>query len=150
MATSLCEQCGLCCDGTLFGFVSLSEEDAKRLAARDLAIGVRRERPALLQRCAALEGTLCRVYEERPAACRAYECMLLIQEREGELGHAEAVAHIAQAKALLARLGAVVGPVTAHEARAMRAEGALSDEGRACVDALEAFLLRVFRGRHTH
>ncbi len=146
--SSLCEQCGLCCDGTLFGFVAVTDEEASALRARDVAVGLRRGAPALLQRCAALEGTLCQIYEARPAVCRSFECLLLTALDEGEVDLAEAEGHVRQAHALRDALAAALpAGTTVHDARALRADGALAPEAKGQLDALEHFLLRHFRGR---
>ncbi|MGQ0507356.1 MAG: YkgJ family cysteine cluster protein [Myxococcaceae bacterium] len=95
---TLCEHCGLCCDGTLFTFVSLTDEEAARLRARDLSLGLREGKAVLQQRCSALSGTLCGIYEERPAACRAYECLLYKAVQEGEVDEREALRLIDEVK----------------------------------------------------
>jgi len=43
------------------------------------------------QRCAALAGTVCQVYAERPLACRRFECLLFGALREGEVTLPEAL-----------------------------------------------------------
>lgn len=74
----LCGACGLCCNGALFASVQLQEQDnAARLEA--LGLGLRREKGASWVRlpCAAHDGCSCRIYAERPARCRTFECKLL-------------------------------------------------------------------------
>ncbi len=104
---SLCQACGLCCDGSLFGRVPLGP--AEQVPALKLAV-VTNERGGrhVPQRCAALEGTVCQVYEERPLACRRYECLLFGALREGEVSLPEAltVVHRAQAMVVEARVNA--------------------------------------------
>ena len=84
----LCLHCGLCCNGVLFKDVELQAGDkVARLQFLGLPIsGPRpggRQRPAgagvlrFAQPCAALRGCLCRVYPDRPARCRDFECGLL-------------------------------------------------------------------------
>jgi uncharacterized protein len=90
---ALCAQCGICCDGTLFKDVQLREsDDPERLQALGLEVvrsrarvgsadGTQAGRPPRAkfpQPCAALSGCKCRVYRERPAHCREFECGLLI------------------------------------------------------------------------
>jgi Fe-S-cluster containining protein len=52
------------------------------------------------QRCAALRGTVCGVYAERPLACRRYECLLFAAVREDEVSLDEAVGVVRKAQAL--------------------------------------------------
>ena len=128
---ALCAQCGICCDGTLFKDVQLREsDDPERLEALGLPVVRPRVRvgsvkgtqgggqsPAKFpQPCAALAGCKCRIYRERPAHCREFECGLLMacvagrvtvpkaQEIIGRtLGKADAV------RGLLEQLGNVEG-----------------------------------------
>ena len=79
----LCLHCGLCCDGTLFRDVELQPgDDAAKLRALGLPVtrSRRREEADHLkfpQPCAALCPDLkCRVYADRPARCREFECAL--------------------------------------------------------------------------
>lgn len=55
------------------------------------------------QRCAALSGTVCEVYEERPLACRRYECLLFGALREGEVSLPEALKVVERAQELVVR-----------------------------------------------
>ncbi len=97
---SLCQACGLCCDGSLFGRVPLGPAEqvpAFKLAVVTNAQGGRH----VPQRCAALEGTVCQVYEERPLACRRYECLLFGALREGEVALPEALTVVHRAQTLV-------------------------------------------------
>src|SRR2546428_11746748 len=74
----LCPECGLCCNGVLFGDVELQANDnATTLAARGLRIEQKGKKLRFLQPCSCLDGTLCRIYADRPARCRTFECRLL-------------------------------------------------------------------------
>lgn len=76
----LCLHCGLCCDGTLFRDVELQPgDDAGKLRALGLPLRSRRREEAdqlkFPQPCSALCSDLkCRVYADRPARCREFEC----------------------------------------------------------------------------
>ena len=84
---SLCTQCGLCCDGTLFGRVELLlADDVDGLKTQGLRI-VAGSKPRFTQPCPALsEDCTCRIYAQRPQQCRAFDCALLLRVRSGELG----------------------------------------------------------------
>jgi Fe-S-cluster containining protein len=83
----LCLACGLCCDGVIFADVRLQPgDDAERLRSVGLPVSnseSARRAPRFMQPCAALEGSVCRVYAERPKHCRAFECVLLRSVRAG-------------------------------------------------------------------
>lgn len=79
----LCLHCGLCCDGTLFRDVELQPgDDADKLHALGLPVTRSRRREGadhlkFPQPCSALCSDLkCRVYADRPARCREFECAL--------------------------------------------------------------------------
>ena len=84
---SLCTQCGLCCDGTLFGRVELLlADDADGLKAQGFRI-VAGSKPRFAQPCPALsQDCTCRIYAQRPQQCRAFDCALLLRVQSGEIG----------------------------------------------------------------
>jgi Fe-S-cluster containining protein len=79
----LCEACGLCCDASLFGRVDLELEEVE--SARQHRLPIVRERRAFEQPCSALvtvaSGGCCAIYEDRPRACRRFECRLHARHR---------------------------------------------------------------------
>jgi Fe-S-cluster containining protein len=84
----LCQSCGLCCDGSLFGFVALEGEE---LALTKHRLRVLPSGKGFEQPCSALTssgpgpgGYVCSIYEERPIACRRFVCRLYDRhQREG-------------------------------------------------------------------
>ncbi len=100
--STLCLACGLCCDGNLFTQVPLRAEEVAPIVHRGLQVLERAQGAALRQRCGALDGRRCEIYDERPAACRGYRCMLLTALAEDEVSLADALAVVEQAHALLA------------------------------------------------
>jgi hypothetical protein len=102
-ASTLCQRCGLCCDGTLFARAPVEPAEVPALAARGLAIDwPEGGMPGLRQPCAALAGLSCAIYAERPAGCRRFECRLLGALGEGEVGLEEALEVVADARARVA------------------------------------------------
>lgn len=102
----LCLRCGICCDGTLFKDVELRPGDdtsalehfglklSNRTPKKTSEGGSPRSRvqsSRFRQPCAALDGCVCRVYSERPAHCREFECGLLKAAVEGEIETAAAL-----------------------------------------------------------
>jgi hypothetical protein len=164
---TLCRACGLCCDGNLFAHVPLTADEAARARRHHLVVFDRDDgSPALRQPCAALEEAGCRVYDDRPAPCRRYRCMLLAALADDEVSLRDALAVVTEAHALLAaadaalpagpgaplqRARAAAEPPSPHAPAAAGAEpsraAASADppgpQARAAVHAA-----RVFLGRH--
>src|SRR4051794_40492279 len=80
---ALCRSCGLCCDGSLFGRVTLEAEEVR--GARALHLHVLERGNAFEQPCSALstldDRCACSIYEGRPRACRAFTCRLYDRHR---------------------------------------------------------------------
>jgi uncharacterized protein len=99
----LCLACRLCCDGTLFGHVKLGlREDAKKLKALGLPIVLSRGQAPVArfrQPCTALcRDGKCGVYAERPQQCRAFECRVYQDLRDGKLEFDRAAAFVRRAR----------------------------------------------------
>jgi Fe-S-cluster containining protein len=80
---ALCRSCGLCCDGSLFGRVTLEPEEFH--GARKKHLRVLQRGHAFEQPCSALstldDHCACSVYSDRPRSCRAFTCRLYDQHR---------------------------------------------------------------------
>jgi Fe-S-cluster containining protein len=99
--SQLCPKCGLCCNGVLFADVELRKgDDIQQLAELGLSLKKKGRKQAFAQPCACFDGTLCRIYSERPAYCRAFECGLLKRVQAGEMGADAALKTIAEAQRL--------------------------------------------------
>jgi hypothetical protein len=103
----LCQSCGLCCDGSLFGRVRLesSEVDsARRHRLLVVANGKSFEQP-----CTALAKRdthhHCSIYAERPESCRRFVCELYAGHVREPASLDDRMAVVRRAKALLAFLG---------------------------------------------
>lgn len=97
---SLCLECGLCCDGTFFGATAVGH-DAEAVLERASVVLVHDPRTVRIQQpCAAHVDGCCSIYDERPATCRAFECALLADVREGRVTPDDARAVVVQANAL--------------------------------------------------
>jgi len=104
-ADALCMECGLCCDGTLFGSVIVAPDEEARLRRVGLPVVDQDGALSLNQRCTALSGCLCSIYAERPAACAQYECLLRKGVVAGTKTEEQGRVDIARMRALLAMLG---------------------------------------------
>ena len=82
----LCPHCGLCCNGVLFADVELREgDDPGRLVELGMALKKKGAKRAFVQPCRCFDGKLCRIYDDRPQRCRAFECGLLKRVQAGEM-----------------------------------------------------------------
>lgn len=98
--TELCTACGFCCDGTLVGVVRLDEAEVATMTRLGLPVARAGALRLLEQPCAALAGTRCRVYGDRPARCAAFRCRLLAELEAGAVTREEALAVVAHARSL--------------------------------------------------
>ncbi len=101
LTSTLCTNCGLCCDGTLLGDVELTgPAEAGRLETLGLDLDDDEGGADLLPLpCAALHRTRCSIYGRRPRACRTFECRLLQEAQHGAVTVKQALARIAHARA---------------------------------------------------
>jgi hypothetical protein len=84
---TLCQACGLCCDGSLFGRAAL--EPGERAAALKNRLRVLDNGSGFEQPCSALAPVesahsarrYCAVYDERPLSCRRFTCRLYERHR---------------------------------------------------------------------
>jgi len=101
----LCPQCGLCCNGVLFGDVELQRgDDAKQLAKLGLELFAKKRLRAFNQPCACFDGKLCRIYADRPVRCRAFECTQIQRVETGKQSLAVAVRKIRATRRLVERV----------------------------------------------
>lgn len=100
---SICIDCGLCCDGTMFHAVdTAASDDVAPLRARGALLISDAHGCRFVQPCPAFDGSCCSEYEARPTSCRAYVCSLLESVTHGETSAADARTAINRAKELSA------------------------------------------------
>jgi Fe-S-cluster containining protein len=102
--SSLCVECGLCCDGSLFRFLPVEAESLAACAALGLPVVRQSGRDAMPLPCLKLQGRCCTVYEGRPAGCRAFGCHVLHRLAIGALSAHEAQDVVREAQRRIARL----------------------------------------------
>lgn len=101
--STLCRDCGLCCDGSLFTHVGLEAEEIIQLKKLGIPIRSLRSGTVVLpQRCGALKGRDCQIYADRPKTCAAYNCLLADALLEGKVTLEEAQATVKKAQRLIA------------------------------------------------
>ena len=106
-SNSLCLQCGLCCNGAIFGDVKLQPGDnPRRLKQLGLPLlsGRRSDTARFTQPCSAFQNGLCQIYSERPEHCRHFECLLLKRVKAGEVEAAAALRTVDDARERIARV----------------------------------------------
>ncbi|MGA4644749.1 YkgJ family cysteine cluster protein [Limisphaera sp. 4302-co] len=121
-ARQLCPQCGLCCNGVLFTDVRISDP-AEAEALLKLGVDLRRrsDKWRLPQPCPCFDGSLCRVYDHRPARCRSFACGVLqrVIQRQITLDQAREIV-LRTRRALAAVERALAGTGSASPARPLR------------------------------
>lgn len=152
----LCRRCGLCCDGSLFSHVSLSDEEARGLGENLASVRIRETGSGkqLVQACGALVADACSVYACRPAACASYECNLLKAAAAGEVELEEAAQVVDDLKREITDLAmAVLGgdsvPASLQEIRSLAIAGdpRVSPDAAARLKKIERALEKHFLGR---
>jgi len=96
---TLCSNCGMCCDGTLFHSVVLQPTDSPR-ALSSLGLTLKRK-PGLTtfrQPCSAHQNNQCAIYEDRPQRCRLFNCQQLLRVASGEITQSVAQETIASTR----------------------------------------------------
>lgn len=89
---NLCLACGMCCDGSLHNFTHLRTEEVIQAGKLGLRVAkVRQGTPIIWQPCKAYTRPDCRVYLDRPRACRQYRCKLLNALESDSLDLSEAL-----------------------------------------------------------
>ena len=95
----LCPTCALCCNGVLFADVRLQAGDnPQQLEKLGLPLRRRGEVTRFTQPCACLDDKSCRIYADRPARCRSFECRLLQRAEAEEISEAVALKTIREAR----------------------------------------------------
>lgn len=148
----LCTNCGMCCDGTLFAYVEVAEDE--RAAVQQLfTLHAGTEGPIFHQPCSYNRDRKCTVYDDRPRTCRAYRCKTLSALRSGEIEAPEASRRVVETQRALAGIRPLLQDgETISNARTRRAAAA-ADPERPSADmpfilkltALDMMLDRYFR-----
>ena len=108
--SSLCLQCGMCCDGTLFGDARLLENEVELAAS----LGLEQERvdDGLRFRlpCSLFLDGCCSIYDQqKPAVCESYRCELLVAYGDGRSARDECLDVIGAMQGVVRRLEEEMG-----------------------------------------
>lgn len=93
--SALCTACGLCCSGGLFNFAKVAEGEEERLVAEGFRMTWAGEKRGFALPCHKLEDRCCGYYEGRPAVCRSYRCVTLMELQDGTIDAGEAHRRVA-------------------------------------------------------
>jgi uncharacterized protein len=104
-SSPLCLACGLCCTDALHEYVEVQQEELHLVGRLGVTItpvndhGVGFRLP-----CVLYQNDCCSAYGHRPAACRAYRCVLLRELERGDVTLERALAIVGETKGLIAEL----------------------------------------------
>ena len=94
---NLCQDCGLCCDGTLFDSITFHPQDALQpLQVAGFSFQQKENEQYFLQPCAAHKNQSCTIYKHRPKVCREFQCQLLLQFQSGKISLEKAKAIVVE------------------------------------------------------
>jgi len=96
---SLCLECGLCCDGTVFAAMTIQADERDYVVSLGLTTTPDGDRFVSPQPCPAFQGGCCSLYTTgRPLACGAYSCQLLSARRRDTRSHDDCLAVVAEVR----------------------------------------------------
>lgn len=110
MANDVCSKCGICCNGTLFSYVSVypeEEEFAKSLGFELIDKG--RSKLCIRLGCVKYVDDACTTYLKRPRKCHTYYCVLQRQIMNGTVSHEEGLEIVARMKELSEKIRVGIG-----------------------------------------
>jgi hypothetical protein len=115
--STLCLQCGLCCDGTLFGFAWLDDDETARARALGLPVEQRvdkqgRTRWSFPQPCVRHQDGCCTIYDEQPRRCARYTCRLLDGYVEGSRSFDDCLGVVKLVREMAAEIPATAPSIT--------------------------------------
>lgn len=96
---NICIPCGLCCDGTLIGFVQLEDENLTSIK-KVMDITEEQGKGILILPCKKLTDVGCSVYANRPTNCAKFNCQLLDSVQNNETKASTALSIIEELKLL--------------------------------------------------
>lgn len=94
----LCLSCGLCCDGTLIGFVELNDKEIPSVK-KIMEVEDEQGNGFFLQPCKKFCNK-CTVYEQRPDNCIKFKCGLLLANEQNQISFNDASIAINEVKKL--------------------------------------------------
>ena len=120
--SDLCVACGMCCDGTMFGNVVCSKEEAEYMKSLGLETKKKDNQinHVFLEPCPLHVNGSCSIYETRPQTCSGYKCALLKRVLRNEITPEQAMKKVERVKKAKQDLGVA----SVKEARQLKTEEA--------------------------
>ena len=146
-AQKLCTSCALCCTGVIFPNAQADADEVPRLESAGLTVERFGDRLQFRLPCHHNVEGRCAIYDDRFKTCRMFRCALLKRLEAGEVALPEALAKVAHAKTIVARVAALdPHSALAGHRIARRAEGVPTgeDDDPAARLWLEGMALDVF------
>ena len=110
MSESLCLECGLCCDGTVFAAMTIQADEREYVESLGLSTTPDGDRFVAPQPCPAFQGGCCSLYTiGRPMACGAYSCRLLYGYEHDTLTRDECMLVIDEVRGVATDVGRAMG-----------------------------------------
>lgn len=110
-ASTLCQQCGLCCAGLLFEHVNFRENELQNIEGVAFKV-IEPGKKALPHPCQFLDGTRCSIYVDRPSNCKSFACVARREVLNGKLALNDGAALVQQIKAYLLQLNPIALELT--------------------------------------
>ena len=89
-ANDLCQNCGLCCDGTLFQNFSIKKEEHHLFSPKNIDSS-----GSVPQPCEHFDSCVgCNIYKNRPSICSVYKCSVIDSFEQGNLSFDDSLEHI--------------------------------------------------------
>lgn len=122
--SDLCVACGMCCDGTMFGNVVCSKEEADYMGSLGLETKKKDNQTnhVFLEPCPLHINGSCSIYEDpkKPKTCSSYKCALLKRVLRNEITPEQAMKKVGRIKKAKEDLGVA----SVREARQLKTEEA--------------------------
>ena len=98
--SDICTACGMCCDGTLFSYVEITQEEENLLADNGFEVSINKDKEHQFEQpCPKLISGCCSFYQSRPQSCRAYSCYLIQEVSDGDISAHQALDTVADLQA---------------------------------------------------
>jgi|APGre2960657373_1045057.scaffolds.fasta_scaffold32245_2 hypothetical protein len=128
--SDLCVACGMCCDGTLFGNVVCSKEEADYMGSLGLETKKKDNQinHVFLTPCSMHINGSCSIYEDpkKPKTCSGYKCALLKRVLRNEITPEQALVKVERVKKAKEDLG-VSSVVEARQLKTTESKKFLQD-----------------------
>jgi Fe-S-cluster containining protein len=99
--SDLCTNCGFCCSRLFFTWVELGDDEQASIPPPIQLNAKSEKKLGFTLPCPALQDCKCTVYDQRPRACRIFECDLLKDLKEGRTNLESSQAVVAETKRLV-------------------------------------------------